>query len=132
MKRSGANSALRNFLGSEAAGGVLLMLTAALAMIVANINEDLYRFYHDLLHAPIGPTLSSQLGPMSLHLWINDGLVAIFLLLVRLEITREFVDGRISTLGRRRLPVIARQDGRRVGDAGVSTCRLQWSPKHEK
>src|SRR3546814_1942641 len=68
MKRSGANSALRNFLGSEAAGGVLLMLTAALAMIVANINEDLYRVYHDLLHAPIGPTLSSKLGPMSLHL----------------------------------------------------------------
>src|SRR3546814_8880657 len=65
MKRSGANSALRNFLGSEAAGGVLLMLTAALAMIVANINEDLYRVYHDLLHAPIAPTLSSKLGPMS-------------------------------------------------------------------
>src|SRR3546814_7743023 len=97
MKRSGANSALRNFLGSEAAGGVLLMLTAALPMIVANINENLYRVYHDLLHAPIGPTLSRQLGPKSLHLWINDGLMAIFFLLVGLVTHTEFVEDRNST-----------------------------------
>src|SRR3546814_14905501 len=112
MKRSGANSAVRNFLGSEAAGGVLLMLTAALAMIVANINEDLYRVYHDLLHAPIGPTFSSKLGPMSLHLWINDGLMALFLLLVGLEIKRAFVDGRLSHWEVRRLPGHAPAGGR--------------------
>src|SRR3546814_15462910 len=68
MKRSGANSALRNFLGSEAAGGVLLMLTAALAMIVATINADLYSVHHDLLTAPLGTTLSRNLGPMALPL----------------------------------------------------------------
>ncbi|MBK5264351.1 MAG: Na+/H+ antiporter NhaA [Alphaproteobacteria bacterium] len=107
MKRTGANSALREFLTSEAAGGVLLIVAAALAMIVANVSPDVYHLYHDLLHDQIGPVLSDKLGPMTAHLWINDGLMAIFFLLVGLEIKREFVDGRLSTWERRRLPVIA-------------------------
>jgi NhaA family Na+:H+ antiporter len=98
-------SALRRFLKSEAAGGVLLMAAAALALIVA--NSPLGRLYHDLLHAPTGPVLTGKLGPMSAHLWINDLLMAVFFLLVGLEIKRELVDGRLSTWDRRRLPVVA-------------------------
>src|SRR3546814_7840995 len=85
-QRTGAPSALRQFLASEAAGGMLLMGAAALAMLVA--NSPLYDLYHHALHDPIGTTLTSKLGPMSLHLWINDGLMAIFFLLVGLEIKR--------------------------------------------
>lgn len=110
-KRKGGHSALRDFLASEAAGGVLLMLAAVLAMIVANIDAESYRLYHDLLHAPFGPMLSEKLGPMSAHLWINDGLMTIFFLLVGLEIKREFVDGGLSTWDRRRLPIIAAAAG---------------------
>lgn len=100
-------SALRAFLHGETGGAVLLMLTAALAMIAANLPGDLGHVYHDVLHAKSGLVLSDKIGPMTLHLWINDGLMAIFFLLVGLEIKREFMDGGLSTWDRRRLPFIA-------------------------
>ena len=98
-------SALRAFLASEASGGIILMAAAALAMIIA--NSALGGVYHDLLHKPISPALTEKLGPMTLHLWINDGLMAIFFLFVGLEIKRELVDGRLSSWQQRRLPVVA-------------------------
>jgi len=98
-------SALRKFLNSEAAGGIILILSAAIAMIIA--NSPLYDLYHDLLHDIQGPVLTKKLGPMTPHLWINDGLMVIFFLYVGLEIKRELVDGRLSTWDKRRLPVIA-------------------------
>jgi len=104
-RRIGARSALREFLTSEAAGGVVLMGAAALALIVA--NSPLAQAYQHFLHFETGPALSPRLGPMTVHHWINDGLMALFFLLVGLEIKREFVDGRLSTWDRRRLPVIA-------------------------
>jgi NhaA family Na+:H+ antiporter len=105
-------SALRDFLKSEAAGGIVLMAAAALALIVA--NSPLAGSYQHLLHLETGPELSPKIGPMTLHLWINDGLMAVFFLLVGLEIKREFVDGRLSTWDRRRLPVIAAAVGMAV------------------
>jgi NhaA family Na+:H+ antiporter len=102
-------SALRRFLDSEAAGGLVLMGAAALALAVANspLGDD----YRHLLHLETGPELSPKLGPMTVHLWINDALMAVFFLLVGLEIKREFVDGRLSTWDQRRLPVIAAAAG---------------------
>jgi NhaA family Na+:H+ antiporter len=107
-----SSSALRNFLSSEAAGGILLMGAAVLALIIA--NSPLGQLYHDMLHAEVGPVLSPKLGPMTPHLWINDGLMAIFFLFVGLEIKREFVDGRLSTWEQRRLPFIAAGAGMAV------------------
>src|SRR3546814_293964 len=123
-QRTGAPSALRQFLASEAAGGMLLMGAAALAMLVA--NSPLYDLYHHALHDPIGPTLTSKLGPMSLHLWINDGLMAIFFLLVGLEIKREFMDGRLASWSQRRLPFVAAASGMIVPAAFYLLCTVEW------
>lgn len=105
-------SALREFLASESAGGILLIFAAILAMIVA--NSSLGAMYEHAIHAATGPVLADKLGPMTVHLWINDGLMAIFFLLVGLEIKREFVDGRLASWDRRRLPFIAAAAGMAV------------------
>ncbi len=94
-------SALRTFFESEAAGGLLLMGVAALALIVA--NSPFSAIYFEALHTPVG-------GLDLLH-WINDGLMAVFFLLVGLEIKREVVDGELATWSRRVLPGVAAAGG---------------------
>jgi Na+:H+ antiporter, NhaA family len=102
-------SAMRNFLRSESAGGILLMAAAALAMIVA--NSGLAQTYFFLRDLQVGPELTPKLGPMTVHLWINDGLMSLFFLLVGLEIKREFLDGHLSNWADRRLPFVAAAGG---------------------
>ena len=106
-------SALRSFLHSEASGGIVLIAAAVLALVVANLPATA-QAYHAVLHSQVGPTLSPKLGPMTPHLWINDGLMALFFLLVGLEIKRELVDGRLSNPKRRALPLIAAAAGMAV------------------
>ena len=112
LKPGRPRSALRHFLDSEAAGGLLLMAAAALALIVA--NGPLGAAYHHLLEAETGPVLAPGLGPMNVHLWINDALMALFFLLVGLEIKREFLEGQLASWEKRRLPVIAAAAGMAV------------------
>jgi NhaA family Na+:H+ antiporter len=94
-------AATRNFIASEAAGGIVLMAASALALMVA--NSPLAPGYFAALHA--------QAGPLSVHGWINDAAMALFFLLVGLEIKAEFVGGRLATWQQRRLPVIAAAAG---------------------
>lgn len=94
-------SVFREFLDGEAAGGIILMVAAALALIVA--NSPLAETYFSALHA--------YLGPLSVSHWVNDGLMAVFFLLVGLEIKREVLDGQLSTWPRRVLPGIAAAGG---------------------
>ncbi|HWJ69827.1 MAG TPA: Na+/H+ antiporter NhaA [Sphingobium sp.] len=100
-------SALRAFLAGEAGSGALLILAAALAIAAVNLSPQLADLYHHLLHRPTGPVLSAKLGPMTPHLWINDGLMALFFFVIGLEIKREWLDGRLATWEQRRLPILA-------------------------
>lgn len=94
-------SVLRAFLGAEASGGLVLMGAAALALIVA--NSPLSHAYFEALHL--------YLGPLSISHWINDAMMALFFLLVGLEIKREMLDGQLATWSRRLLPGIAAAGG---------------------
>ena len=68
-----------------------------------------------IANSPAGPAyfrlLHAYIGPLSVLHWINDALMAVFFLLVGLEIKREFVDGNLSTWADRRLPIIAAAAG---------------------
>lgn len=94
-------SALRAFLTSESSGGLVLMAAAFAALIVA--NSPWASDYQEALH--------THLGPLSVLHWINDGLMAVFFLLVGCEIKREGLDGRLRTWPDRALPGIAAAAG---------------------
>ena len=95
------SNAITEFLNSESAGGIVLMASAALALLVA--NSPLAAQYFHVLHVEIG-------GLSVLH-WINDALMALFFLLVGLEIKREFLGGELSTWPQRALPAFAALGG---------------------
>lgn len=94
----------------DASAGVLLILVAAAAMLVA--NSPLADAYKDLFYGELSWTPIPKLD--DLHLWINDGLMAIFFFVVGLEVKRELICGQLSTPEQRRLPVLAAVAGMAV------------------
>jgi len=92
---------LASFLASESAGGIVLMGAALAAIIVA--NSPMASLYFAALH--------SVWGGLSVELWINDGLMAIFFLMVGLEIKREMLAGGLASWGQRALPGFAAAGG---------------------
>jgi len=98
------NRSFRAFLASGSAGGIILMVVAVLAIIVA--NSPLQLVYFNGLH--------EYIGPLSVQHWINDALMAAFFLMVGLEIKREMTDGQLSTWPRRILPGVAALGGMAV------------------
>jgi NhaA family Na+:H+ antiporter len=98
-------SPIQAFLKGEATGGLILMAAAAVALVVA--NSPLADIYDGLLSLPLTVGVAPlALSKTVLH-WINDGLMAVFFLLVGLEIKREVVGGELSTRAKAALPVIA-------------------------
>jgi NhaA family Na+:H+ antiporter len=95
---------------NEAAPGIVLMVCAAIALILA--NSPLAETWHGLFHHPLEWTPIAKLD--SWHMWINDALMAVFFFVVGLEIKREVLDGELSSPSRRRLPVIAAAAGMAV------------------
>ena len=87
----------------DASAGILLIIVAAAAMLAA--NSVLASEYYDLFHGTLPFTPIPKLD--NLHLWINDGLMAVFFFVVGLEVKRELVCGQLATAEQRRLPVLA-------------------------
>ncbi|MEL7736860.1 Na+/H+ antiporter NhaA [Citromicrobium bathyomarinum] len=95
---------------SDASAGVLLILVAAAALVVA--NSPLAEDYHDLLYTYWWPKEVFYLN--DLHLWINDGLMVIFFFVVGLEVKRELIAGELSSADKRTLPIISAGAGMAV------------------
>ena len=114
----GAIPLISAFLRLEAAGLVLIAAAAA-ALVLA--NSPAAPIYHAILSFEIGFP-SARLSAL---LWINDGLMAIFFLLVGLEIKRELLDGELSTVKRAALPAIAALGGMVV--PGLIYVGVNWN-----
>lgn len=95
-----------NFISKEALSGVLLFGATLLAVIFANIDA-LSSWYYGIWHTALGIKLGSHDIVMNLHMWINDGLMALFFLMVGLEIKRELLIGELSSVQKASFPVIA-------------------------
>lgn len=97
------------FIHRQSTSGILLMLCAVIALIIA--NSPLKESYAHLLHMPVGYSFGDWSLSMSFHHWINDGLMAIFFLLVGLELKREFLVGELSEFKHAVLPIMAAVGG---------------------
>lgn len=115
----------RDFLRSEQIGGVILLFCVLISLLIANSNlgdklENMMSyeigFHHDLIELRY-----------SISLWINDGLMAIFFLLVGLEIKREIIEGELSSIKKATMPLFAALGGMLV-PAGIFVLFNQHTP----
>ncbi len=102
-------SAFEEFVKSQSFGGFILVICMVVAFIWA--NSSLSASYFDLRHIYVGLHAGNSLFHLSLQHWVNDGLMAIFFLLVGLEIKRELLYGELSDLSKASLPIVAAVGG---------------------
>jgi NhaA family Na+:H+ antiporter len=105
-------TAIREFFRLEAAGGILLVLASALGLLMA--NSPIENYYHALLETKAEIRLGDFAVAKPFTLWINDGLMAVFFLLVGLEIKRELMDGELASREQAMLPALAAVGGMAV------------------
>ena len=103
---------LREFVQLESAGGIVLMIAAAVALIVANTRAE--GLYQAFLDTPVEIRIGQFTLAKPLILWINDGLMAVFFFLVGLEIKREVLEGELSNRAQIVLPAFAAAGGMAV------------------
>jgi NhaA family Na+:H+ antiporter len=105
-------SLIRDFLKFEGAGGVLLIVAAAVALVMD--NSALAPLYDRIIDTPVVLQIGAFELKKPLLLWINDGLMAVFFFLVGLEIKCQFVEGELSTPSQAALPILAALGGMAV------------------
>lgn len=102
-------SIIRQFLRQEAAGGVILIFAAIVALFMA--NTPLQEIYQSFLDIPVSVKIAALDISKPLLLWINDGLMAIFFLVVGLEVKRELMEGSLAGRDKAVFPAIAALGG---------------------
>ncbi|MGP2427025.1 Na+/H+ antiporter NhaA [Yersinia sp. 2538 StPb PI] len=100
---------IRQFLRQEAAGGLILILAATVALFMA--NSPLFSIYQSFLDVPVSVKIASLDISKPLLLWINDGLMAIFFLMIGLEVKRELMEGSLAGRDKAVFPAIAALGG---------------------
>jgi NhaA family Na+:H+ antiporter len=108
-QKSGVRGYFEWFVQSEVAGSVLLLVCTVVALVWA--NSPWAETYVDVLHTYFGVSWGDASFKLSLHHWINDGLMVVFFFVVGLEIKRELVVGELSSFDKAALPVAAAVGG---------------------
>lgn len=101
--------AIEEFIQKESASGILLISATILALILS--NTFISPLYQSFLHIPVVIRVGAFHLDKSLYHWVNDGLMAIFFLLIGLEVKREILEGHLSSLNQAALPGIAAVGG---------------------
>ncbi|MFK2823016.1 Na+/H+ antiporter NhaA [Arcobacter sp. YIC-80] len=96
---------IERFINKEALSGIILFIATVAAVIVANSSWG--QEYYDLWHLPLGINLGDLSISMTLTYWIDDGLMALFFLMVGLEIKREMLIGELSSVSKASFPIVA-------------------------
>ena len=100
---------IRNFLKTESSSGLLLIIFSILAIILS--NSDYSDYYYSLKNTYLAIEFDNFLLKETIHHWVNDGLMAIFFLVIGLELKREMINGQLSSLSKVMLPGIAAVGG---------------------
>lgn len=94
-----------HFFRSSSAGGIILLICVMISLFIANSGWS--EGFKEILNLELGFNTASLHLKYPILLWINDGLMAIFFLLVGLEIKREIIEGELSSFSQASLPVLA-------------------------
>ncbi len=97
--------AIKDFLSQESSGGIILMVVVAIAMALANSPLD--ALYDSFLNTPVQVRVGALDIDKPMLLWINDGLMALFFMLIGLEVKRELLQGALSSPSKAALPTFA-------------------------
>ena len=106
------NNIIEEFIEKESSSGILLIFATIFALFLS--NSFLAPLYQSFLHIPVEIRIGALHLDKSLYLWVNDGLMAIFFLLIGLEVKRELLEGHLSSVKQAVLPGVAAMGGMAV------------------
>ncbi len=113
------------FFSANSSAGIILIACVVISLIIA--NSSLGDEFHHILETSLGFSLIGHSFFRSIHFWINDGLMAIFFLLVGLEIKRELLEGELSNIKKSSLPMLAALGGMLV--PAIIYSSINWGTK---